>query len=157
MLTLVACTTTENISPPAIKVAQSLSKQDTEYAILFALTNAPTAKLSPKKIQILNAAVNEYGSQKQYWFYDGQGKDVINASFKYRSYYMRVKISYKDKNINLKIVNSRNLKQKNDPINGGRIHKKALVYLGGLDRNIRSTLAGFERINYQQKSNKKIK
>jgi len=144
LLTLASCTTTQNISPPAINVAPSLSQQDTKSAILFTLTDSPTPNISSEKIKILNAALRDHGRYKEYWFYDGQGNDVINASFVYRHFYMLVKISYKNKNIKLTIVKSRNLQQ-----DGHTIHKKALVYLGGLDKNIRATLGGFERIKAQ--------
>lgn len=157
LLSLVACTTTQNISPPAIHIPRSLSDQQTQSAILYTLTNSPTLKISSKKINILNEAIKEDGVTKQYWFYDGQGQNVVNASFKFKTYYMRVKITYNNNahRIKLRIVDSRNLEQKGDSI-----HRNALVYLNQLDRNIRSTLAGFDRINYHPAPNelrKKIK
>ncbi|MCK5819936.1 MAG: hypothetical protein KAH18_12010 [Psychromonas sp.] len=157
LLSLGACTTTQNISPPAIHVPRSLSEQQTQSAILYSLTNAPTLEISSKKIKILNEALTEYGVTKQYWFYDGQDKNVVNASFKFETYYMRVKITYNNKvhRIKLKIVDSKNLKQ-----SGDSIHRHALVFLNQLDKNIRSTLAGFDRINYHHSPNtlrKKIK
>lgn len=144
LLSLVACTTTKNISPPPTKIPTSLSKAEAEYAIISALKDAPKENNAGVEItdNILRAVL---GTRKQYWFYEGRGRDLINAGFRYRSFYMRAEVHYDDSEVNFKIVESRNLKQ-----SGDSIHKKALVWLNYLERDVRATLGAFDRIKYEQ-------
>ena len=144
VLTLSACATTKNISPPPTMIPSSLSKAEAQYAIMSALKDAPKETNVGIKItnQIFGAAL---GVRKQYWFYEGRGKGLINAGFHYRSFYMRVEIYYNDKEVNFKIVDSRNLKQ-----SGNSIHKNALIWLSHLERDVRATLGAFDRIKYEQ-------
>lgn len=144
LITLTACTTTKNISPPPTIIPQSLSKIETEYAIMSALKGAP--KTTNVSVEITDKVLDAVlGVKRQYWFYEGRGKGLINAGFHYRSFYMRAEVSYNDKEVNFKIVDSRNLKQ-----SANSIHKKALIWLSYLERDVRATLGAFDRIKYEQ-------
>lgn len=146
---LVACTTTRNVSPPATLVPPSLSKEEAEFAIILSLSGAP--KRSPQSPgmemadRILNYALGEGYSPKQKWFYEGRGENVIYAGFHHRNFYMRTKIQYSETEVVFSIVDSRGLRQSRNSI-----HKRALQWLGGLERNVRATLGAFDRMKYEQ-------
>lgn len=144
VLNLSACTTTENISPASIAIPASLSMSEAEFAIMLTLKGAP--KVSNIAIAITDKILaGVFGVRKQYWFYEGRGQNLVNAGFHYRNFYMRVEISYNEKDVNFKIVDSRNLKQ-----SGNSIHKKALVWLSHLELDVRETLGAFDRVKYEQ-------
>jgi len=111
---------------------------------MTALKGAP--KETNAGVEITNNIIRAVlGTKKQYWFYEGRGRDLINAGFRYRSFYMRAEVRYDEKEIIFKIVESRNLKQ-----SGDSIHKKALVWLNYLEQDVRATLGAFDRVKYEQ-------
>jgi len=148
---LAACTTTKNISPPATLIPPTLSKEEAEFAIILSLKNAPKSEQQSAGMEmankILNYALGEGYSRRQYWFYEGRGRDAVYAGFHHRKFYMRTEIRYNDREVIFKIVDSRNLKQ-----SGSSIHKKALQWLGYLERDVRATLGAFDRIKYEKET-----
>jgi len=154
---LVGCTTTKNISHPPTLIPPTLSKEEAESAIILSLKDAPTVKEQGAGIEITNkvlrTVLGDAYSRRQYWYYEGRGRDTVYAGFHYKNFYMRIEIQYTDTEITFKIVDSRNLKQ-----SGNYIHKKALVWLSRLERIVRSYLGKIDRVKYEQEMlNKQIK
>ena len=149
VLLLAACTTTKNISPPPTIIPTALSNDEVEFAIMFAVKDAPRTKYSAEGMkmadEILAYALGRGYTKKKYWSYEGRGKNIIYAGFNYRSFYLRAEVKYDADNVNFKIIDSRNMKQ--DEKN---IHKKALIWLGYLERDVRATLGAIDRYKYEQ-------
>src|SRR5215467_8108312 len=138
-----ACSTVQNVSPPPISVPSKLTENDTELAILMAITDravppklAPGEKVTDSVLSaVIDPATNNTRRQRGPWHFEDRQPGIVYAGFEERRYYMRVAVRYNPRNVTMEIVDSRNLKQSED-----RIHKRAFVWLGQFEQRVRRAL-----------------
>jgi len=132
-----------------LKVPSSMTEKEVEIAILFALKDAPKKEYSSEGMQMADDIIGIFlGSAytgRKYWSYERRGQNVIYSGFHNRSHYLQAEIKYSTNEIQIAIVDSRNMKQ-----DGDRIHKKAPVWLGILEREIRKTIAAIDRYKFEK-------
>ena len=140
LLVLSGCTVA--LTPRTINVPPNLSTPDVETAIIASLTPPPPEQLNAREQitdRALNAVLRRYRSVEDFpsntWFPESVAPGMVEAGYKRGEYYLRAAIQFDDRTVNLRVIDSRNLRQ-----NGDRIHKTAVVWLDSLDTQIRRAL-----------------
>lgn len=139
---LASCKTAPIPTLPVIKVPPGLSVQQVELAILSGILNQrppesydPRSDMPDDEFQQLVWKHYLQSASARSWFPESRSPGVIEAAVNARSHYLRVALAYDTTSIRMKILESRNLRQ-----SGGRIHKRAVVWLDHLEEHIRREL-----------------
>jgi hypothetical protein len=137
------------VMPPATKIPSNLTVSDVEFAILNTVgdvaKNTSTGMDLTYKLLSYGLGGNDWG-RRQYWFYEGKEDNSMLVSFHYKVFYFQVRLTYGGDYIQYEITESRNLKQ-----SGNKIHRNTLVWLSGLERNIKASLGRVDRHKYLNK------
>ena len=143
VLGLLSCRTVPNVSTVPIQVPAGLAAGEVEYAILMGIgVPTETPGLSPGQQitdNLLSSVWGRYNSaaprREPLLYFEAREAGAVFAGFQHRHFYMRVKIRFDDREIALRVVESRNLRQTET-----RIHRWVLPHLRTLENRIRVAL-----------------
>ncbi len=142
LLWTVGCRTLPLPAPYTLPVPMGLTAQQIEVAVLAGILNMrppreydPTKELPREEFDRLIWLRFVGTARSRGWFPESREGETIYAAVYRREHYLRAAIEPQGRNLRIRIVESRNLKQ-----NGRRIHKRAVKWLRNLEAHIRREL-----------------
>jgi hypothetical protein len=143
LLVMLGCRTTWIGSGDSIAVPAGLEGEQVELAIMKALASRPRSNDGPDIVvdigqfsaRIDTDAFDQDPAQEG-WHAESIEGDVVYAGFYRGAHYLRVAIGHDPREVRVRIVSSRNLKQ-----SGHRIHKNAKIWVAQLEDRIRRQLS----------------